>query len=64
MAHACRLPRDDRSPAMSVVVCDGCGAVWEAAVGDGIFDFDLRDVVVRRRWLLVEPAAPARLLAS
>lgn len=64
MAHACRPPREDRVRNGSVFACGECGAVWEAVAGTGIFDFDVDDVVLRSRWLLVEPAAPARLLAS
>lgn len=63
MAHTCTLPEPDPR-AQSLFVCDSCGAIWEAAVGNGIFDFDIQDVVVQARWLLVEPAAPARLLAA
>ena len=62
MAHTCSLP-EDPSP-QSLFVCPSCGATWEAAVQNGIFDFEIQAVTTRSRWLLVETPAPARLLAG
>lgn len=62
MAHTCTLPAAEHPRSQSLYVCAACGAVWEAAIDNGVFDFDLQAATVARRWLLVEPAAPARLL--
>jgi hypothetical protein len=42
---------------MSLWVCPGCGATWEAVPWAGIFDFDVNDVVTRAEWILVERPA-------
>ncbi len=49
MAHTCSLP-EDPSP-QSLFVCPECGATWEAAVQNGIFDFEIQAVTTRARWL-------------
>ncbi|MFM8944607.1 MAG: hypothetical protein ACKOI0_05125 [Actinomycetota bacterium] len=62
MAHTCTLP-ETASP-QSLYVCPECGATWEAALQNGIFDFEIQAATVSARWLLVEAAPPARLLAG
>lgn len=61
MSHTCSLPAAEPR-GQSLFACPSCGAVWEAAIENGVFDFDLQSAQVQRRWLLVESATPVRLL--
>lgn len=54
MLHTCAPPRDEHPKAHADWICPVCGAMWEAAAGVGIFDFDRNEAVTRAEWLLVE----------
>ncbi len=52
--HTCAPPRDAEPKALTLWVCPGCGAVWEAAADVGIFDFDRDSAVTRGDWIWIE----------
>ncbi len=56
--HTCAPPRGREPRTLTLWVCPGCGATWEAVPRDGVFDFDLGQAVTRAEWILVDAPAP------
>lgn len=56
--HTCAPPKGGQPKAQALWVCPECGAVWEAAPREGIFDFDRNQAITRAEWILLEAGAP------